>query len=306
MSSTLSQWPKGQILRWITEAGAVGAGCARACDISDGADAQFALWLSRGDHGAMDWISRHRLLRLNPERVLPGARTVICAAFPYAPAGGWKHPQIADYALGMDYHVAIRRRLQPVAERITAQFGAMARVCIDTAPLPERYWATMCGIGRPGRSGQLIVPGVGAGVFIATSLTTLELSADSPLRDFDPCGDCRRCIDACPGRAIRSDGTLDCRRCLSYLTIEHRGEWPENAPRRGARVYGCDICRRVCPHSAGAVRALEEFEPREELMGIDFAQLSAGDWRRLTRSKTMPSAMSRLPFGQLRVTLRNK
>ena len=263
-----------------------------------------AEWLEAGRHGTMEWLKRHAALRVSPENVFPGVRTVVCAAFPYADAKGYGHKHIADYALGEDYHIALRRRLAPVTERIMELYGAPSRICIDTAPLAERYWATMCGLGRCGRSGQFIVPGAGAGVFLATILTTLELEADGPMTDFDPCGECRRCIEACPGGAIGRDGTLDSRRCLSYLTIEHRGEWPAEAPRRGGRLYGCDICRRVCPHTLREAEPLDELRPRQELMGLTPEMLTPGLWRRLTRSRKPGSAMSRLPYSQLSITLK--
>ncbi len=291
----------------MRQAGAVAAGCARAEGISAGCADEFSGWLSEGWHGGMEWLERHARLRLTPESVFPGVRTVLCAAFPYAHQGGHGHAHIADYALGQDYHTVLRRRLQPVADEIFNRYGALSRICVDTAPLPERYWATMCGLGRPGRSGQLIVPGVGAGVFIATILTTLELSPDSPLADFDPCADCRACVDACPGHAIGPGRTIDARRCLSYLTIEHRGPWPDDAPRPRGRLYGCDICRRVCPHGGGQVEPLPEFTPRTELKSLTpetARDITSGEWRRLTRPKNSTSAMSRLPYAQLKETLK--
>lgn len=302
MSSILSLWPKGQILKMLHAAGAVAAGSAKAAVISPEAASQFYRWSHSDAIGTMTWLRRHAPLRLNPQTVFPGVRSVICAAFPYSPPRGYGHRYIADYALGTDYHYALRRRLQPIADEIFIRYGALSRICIDSAPLPERYWATMCGMGRPGRSGQFIVPGVGAGVFLATILTTLDLPADSPLSDFDPCEGCSACIDACPGAAIKPDGTLDCRRCLSYLTIEHRGPWPAVAPPPRGRFFGCDVCRRVCPHScSGVAEPLPEFLPRPDLQDITqetLCALTPSAWRRLSHP-VAPSVLSRLRFSQL-------
>lgn len=177
-----------------------------------------------------------------------------------------------------------------MAEYISGNLGALCRVCVDTAPLPQRYWAELAGVGRCGLSGQLIVPGVGAGVVLATILTSLELEPDRPLTDFDPCSGCDACVRACPGQALKGDSTLDCRRCLSYLTIEHRGPWPAEAPEAGERFFGCDICRRVCPHSRNGadIEPIEEFRPRPELMSmtaVDFRDLTPSRWRRLSRPR---------------------
>lgn len=262
--------------------GAVAVGFARAGALSPGAEAQLDEWLSGGNHGTMEYMQRQAPLRRHPQHVLPGVRTLVCMAFPYRPAGGYHHPCIADYALGADYHRVLRQRLQPMADYLQEQLGALARICVDTAPVAERYWAVQAGLGIMGLNGQLIVPGVGSGVFLAEVLTTLELPADEPMTGH--CGHCGRCVAACPGGAIKADGTIDARRCLSYLTIEHRGDLPDGTELHG-RLYGCDACQRVCPHNAGEPpEPLADFVPDARLCALDAAglrALSGTQWRKL-------------------------
>ena len=268
--------------------GAVAAGCAAATPVDPAFRHVYRRWIADGRHGTMDYLARYDSVRFDPAALLPGARTVISLAFPYRPAGGYHHPHIADYALGHDYHHVVRRRLMELAAFIAGRFGAQSRVCVDTAPLPERYWAERAGVGLRGLSGQLIVPGVGTGVFLGEVITTLELEPDSPAGGH--CGRCGACVRACPGGAIGADGSFDARRCLSYLSIEHRGELPADID-FGGRVYGCDVCQRVCPHNrCEPPEPLFEFFPDPRLLSLDLDALSAltpADWRKLTKISAM-------------------
>lgn len=236
----------------LLEAGAAAVGFATAGPVSEDEDRRLRGWLAAGHHAGMAWMERHADLRRDLDNVLPGTRTVISLAFPYAPERERPSdlPYLSRYAYGRDYHEAIRSLLTAVLE----QTGILSscRLCIDSAPVSERFWAIRAGIGYRGDNGALIVPGIGPEVFLAEILTTIEFEPDSPSNAECPhCGACRR---ACPTGALQPDGTIDCRRCISYLTIEHRGPWTHpdaiaamhtDAGRHS--LFGCDRCITACP-----------------------------------------------------------
>ena len=253
----------------LKEAGAAAWGIADCTDGVDAADtAAYTRWLERGCHAGMDYMARNRDVRTTPALLLPGARSMICCAFSYEP------PQpgtvIAAYALGTDYHEVIRSRLGQVARAMEEATGCQTRVCVDTAPLRERYWASKCGVGFRGLNGHLIVPGKGSYILLGEILTTASLPS-TPALDRD-CGMCRRCVAACPAGALQPDGTVDARRCLSYLTIEHRGPFPEGTELHG-RLYGCDACAMACPHNACATgsETVPELLRRPAVAALDAA-----------------------------------
>lgn len=297
MSSSLCLWSKGAVRAEAFRLGAVAFGCSRAEPVSPDFREKYEGWISAGCNASMAYLERYGELRFDPRLLMPGAKTVISLAFPYAPPGGYHHPFIADYALGRDYHMVLRERLTSLAHFIFTNYGAVSRPCVDSAPIPERYWAHKSGLGWIGLNGQLIVPGVGSGVFLAELVTTLELHADYPLPG--DCGRCGACLKACPGGSLAGDSTLDARRCHSYLSIEHRGELPADA-RLGSHLYGCDVCRRVCPHnSAEPPEPLPEFYPDPRLLHLDrdaLGSMTSGEWRRLVAS----SAMSRVSLKQMK------
>lgn len=297
MSSSLSPCRKTALRRLAAELGAYRTGFARAGRLSDPAVCRYAVWIERGCHASMDYLERHAALRADPRLVMPGARTVISMAFPYGPAGGYHHPHIADYALGADYHRVLRARLEPLVRHLADNYGALSRVCVDTAPVAERYWAVTAGVGFTALNGRLYVPGAGSRFFLTTVLTTLELAPDEPCAGG--CTGCGACVRACPGGALLGDGTLDARRCHSYLTIEHRDALPAGTA-LGPRIYGCDVCSRVCPlDRIEPPEPLDEFRPDPRLISLDraaFAALRAGDWRRLFGD----SAVRRAPASRLR------
>ena len=297
MSLSLCLWNKGRIRAEAQRLGAVAFGCSVAGPVDSSYADRYDRWIASGAHGTMDYLARHTAIRRDPRLLLPGARTVISLAFPYRPAGGYHHPWIADYALGRDYHTVLHGRLRQLAAFMADNFGAQSRPCVDSAPIAERYWAHRSGLGFIGLNGQLIVPGVGSGVFLAELVTTLELAPDSPLAA--DCGRCGACVRACPGSAISPDGSFDGRRCLSYLGIEHRGEFPSGAPSLGTHIYGCDECQRVCPHNhCEPPEPLTDFYPDHRLLTLDAATIrhfSRGDWRRLSSG----SAMRRISLSQM-------
>jgi len=225
--------------------GFAAAGFAEAGD-AIGSDA-FAQWLDRGYAAGMDYLHRHAPLRRHPDAIAPDARTIIAAAARY-PA----NPRPTDGGFCMtartrDYHDVLRDKLRELADFIKQRTPARTtRICVDSAPLPEREWARRAGLGWQGRQGQLISPVAGACTVLGFLLTDIALRPSPPLPD--QCGDCRRCIESCPSGAICPDAQIDARRCLSYLTIEHRGEVPPGLrPAIGQALFGCDICTSACP-----------------------------------------------------------
>lgn len=218
--------------------------------------ARYQAFVDAGFHGQMAYLATHRDVRrsLLGSAILDGARSVICVADRYAT----REPRtvdnraavvrlIARYARGFDYHDHLRRRLRSLADCVRQTFpGTQARPLCDTAPVLERAWAARSGLGFIGKNGMVIVPKLGSYVLLGEVVTTASLPSHAPLRPR--CGDCTRCLDACPTRAFPAPFVLDARRCISYLTIEHRGPFPPDlAPSVGRRLFGCDVCQQVCP-----------------------------------------------------------
>lgn len=264
---------KETLRRKLMEAGAIAVGFARAGEIDKEAIRQYADWIAAGRHAGMEYLTRHIPLKSNTAGVLEDAATVISMAFSYAPQSLRPEslPVIAAYAWGDDYHDVIRRRLSPVADAMQRLYGGSWRICIDSAPIAERFWAMKSGIGRIGRNGSVIIDGSGSYVFLAEILTSHSIEPDEPSQKV--CSGCGRCVNACPTGALRADATIDCRRCLNYLTIEHRGDWTgeslEAMHTHAGRhtLFGCDICQHVCPHNRDTVpTAIKEFYPRKGII----------------------------------------
>jgi epoxyqueuosine reductase len=218
---------------------------------------RFGEWLAAGRHAGMAHMERRAGERFDPAAHLDGAASVICLAVGYAPDEAPPSPPdaptmpfVAQFARGRDYHRAMRRRCRRLMEavaRIEPSFRGTAFT--DSAPLAERSLAAGAGLGWIGRNGCLIVPRLGSYVVLAEIVCNLPLRPDEPMRSA--CSNCRRCVDACPTGALGGDGIVDCRKCLSYLTVEHRGEIPAEARGlMGRRVFGCDTCQAVCPYNA--------------------------------------------------------
>ena len=266
---SLKQSHKEQIISKATELGISKVGFARADVVSPEADERYARWIERHCHGEMAYLEKYADVRRDPRLLLDGAQTVIVCAFNYYPSQFQSAgvPQIASYALGRDYHEVVKERLMQLAQYIRDNFGGETRVCVDTAPIRERYWAVEAGVGFMGTNNQLILPGRGSYYFLGEVLTTAVFEADEPCRES--CMGCGRCVKMCPARAISPEGYVDASKCLSYLTIEYRGELPDGLD-LGNRVYGCDECQRVCPHNRAArPTAISEFAPSPELLSLD-------------------------------------
>lgn len=263
-----------EIKRRASQLGFAACGLARA-DAVDSAHAEaFGRWIGEGCNAGMEYMARHRDLRLDPRELHPWTKTVISLALSYRPvidSLSSSRAQISWYALGRDYHDVMRALMQ--------QMGVEGRICIDTAPILEKYWAMRCGIGFIGRHHQLVIPGQGSAFFLGEILSTHEAdSYDQP--HAGSCGQCHKCEQACPTGALREDGMLDARLCLSYLTIEHRGEIGIPHPHDGQTyIYGCDRCLRACPHIKGS--PCQTHFPINPLL----AEMTDKDWHNLTEEQ---------------------
>lgn len=267
------------------------------------AEARLLQWLDDGWHGSMDYMARHGTKRSRPDALVPGTLTVISARMDYLPEhlaevrDALAEPAqafVSRYALGRDYHKVLRRRLQRLAERIASHIGPFGyRVFVDSAPVMEKPLAEKAGLGWIGKHTNLIHPRAGSWFFLGEIYTDLPLPIDHPVADH--CGRCHACLDACPTRAIVAPYRLDARRCISYLTIEHKGSIPEELRSPiGNRVYGCDDCQLVCPWNRFArLTGEDDLQPRQ---GLDTATLiDLFSWSEATFLKrTEGSAIRRL------------
>jgi epoxyqueuosine reductase len=225
-------------------------------------------WLQDGRQASMEWMQRTAEERGNPERVLPGVRTVVVLATNYFHddlPSTMQPGRIARYAWSNDYHEIIRPRLEKLAESM-AESGGTQRCFVDSGPVLERDWAAACGVSWPGKSTMGIHPELGTWFFLSVILTTLEFAPDAPLPDR--CGRCTRCIDACPTQAITAPYQLDARRCISFLTIENKGPIPEEfREAMGDRIFGCDDCLDACPWNRFAQASHDAaLQPREDVL----------------------------------------
>lgn len=237
----------------IMNAGGVKVRFASADSLQNIADSGLSDWISHGYNAGMDWMIRHAELRKKIDNVFPQAKSVIVTAFPYNLNGKdypLDMPYIAHYALFFDYHYALREAIE---NAISPYFNKEEyRICIDSAPISERFWALQSSLGIKGDNGAVIIPGIGAEVFLAEIITDVEFEPDEP--SSGECLHCGKCHNSCPTGALLKDGTIDCNRCLSYLTIEHRGEWTSRQALKAMSseaghhtLFGCDACIVCCP-----------------------------------------------------------
>ena len=266
-----------KIKQWGAELGFQAVGIADA-DLS-AAEPRLAEWLQRGWHGEMDYMARHGVTRARPGALIPGTLRVITCRMNYSASDSDEQGALADrdrayvarYARGRDYHTIVRSRLQKLCDRIRADAGPFGyRVFSDSAPVLEVELAAKAGIGWRGKNTLLLARDAGSYFFLGEIYTSLPLPADAA--GAEHCGTCRACIDVCPTQAIRAPYELDARRCISYLTIEHKSAIPEELrPLIGNRVYGCDDCQVFCPwNSFAQVSGEPDFQVRN---GLDRATL---------------------------------
>ncbi len=241
-------------------------------------------YLARGYHGDMGWLAAKADRRVDPGTLWPGARSVVVLGMNYAPADSpldiIAHGQqgaISVYARGEDYHEIIKKRLKALARWIAATWPGELKVFVDTAPVMEKPLAARAGIGWQGKHTNLVSQEFGSWLFLGEIFLALDLAPDAA--ETDHCGTCRACLDACPTRAFPMPYRLDARRCISYLTIEHKGHIDaELRPLMGNRIYGCDDCLAICPWNKFAQTAREAaFAPRAAATAPALAALAALD-----------------------------
>ena len=223
-------------------------GIAQAKELTEDA-IRLEQWLHKGYHGEMEYMAKNFDLRIDPRKLVPGAKSVICFIKNYYPSEEQEKgiPQIAKYAWGNDYHEVIRNQLHEFLDQLRKQIGPIeGRGFVDSAPVLERSWAQLAGAGWIGKNGNLIKPQTGSFFFIATLIVDIELMYDQPIsKDF--CGTCTKCIDACPTQAILPNKTIEANHCISYLTIELKKETIHTNRNYKEWAFGCDICQDVCP-----------------------------------------------------------
>jgi epoxyqueuosine reductase len=252
-------------------------------------------WLDDGQAGTMEYLARRFEERTDVATYMPGAKSVICVAVnyhvPLESQSNSRQGRIARYALGDDYHEHIKTRLHALADwfRSIAP-DALTRCGVDTAPIMEKELAARAGIGWMGKNTCIINPTIGSWLLLGEIITNLELPPDDPAADR--CGSCRRCIDACPTQAITGEYQLDARKCISYLTIEHRDDIAADLQAKiGDWLYGCDICQDVCPWNNKAPAAIADMlQPRFESGSLDVdevASWSDDDYREKLRGSAM-------------------
>jgi epoxyqueuosine reductase len=276
----------GLIARLKAEAGRLGfadIGITTADAIPEAGE-RLRQWLAEGCHGDMIWMPERSRERASPKGLWPDVKSVIMLGTSYAPpldplrlAGVGDTGVISVYAWNRDYHDLIKKRLKALARWLVAEAGGELKVFVDTAPVMEKPLAAAAGLGWQGKHSNLVSRAHGSWLFLGAIYTTLDLEADEP--HADRCGSCTRCQTACPTQAFPAPYRLDARRCLAYLTIEHKGPIPEEFREPMAnRIYGCDDCLAVCPWNRFA-NATEEpaFLPRAELTAPKLAELLALD-----------------------------
>jgi epoxyqueuosine reductase len=238
-------------------------------------------WLKEKRHGTMEYMVNHFDKRLDPKKLVPGAKSVVSLLYNYYTDQKQKDPlapKISTYAFGEDYHQVIKRKLKDLMAFIYKEIGAVeGRIFVDSAPVMDKAWAAKSGLGWVGKNTNLISKKVGSFFFIAELIIDLELVEDGPVTDH--CGSCTACIDACPTDALIAPYQIDGSRCISYLTIELRESIPtEFKGKMDGWAFGCDICQAVCPWNRFAQPNTETaFTPSDE-----FLSMKAEEWTELT------------------------
>lgn len=294
-------------------------GITRATRVSAQHEAERRAWLERGEQGDMEYLARNLDKRLDPRLLVEGAKTIVSVAANYY-LGHWQKCdnkkqakcdemaknndfnapnslKLSRYAYGTDYHEVVKQMLRGMLQQLGLEEHTDGRCFVDTAPIDEKYWAEQAGLGWRGRNGQLIIPQMGSFFFLGELVLTHEVDIYDE-KAQNRCGTCHACLDACPMQALHGDGTLDARRCLSYLTIEHRGELPTEAKAKmGNCFYGCDRCGEACPWNQRFAQptTIAQLQPRANILAM-----TPADWQHLTveqyRELFKKSAVKRAKF----------
>jgi epoxyqueuosine reductase len=239
------------------------------------------LWLKQGMHGEMAYMERNADLRLDPRKLVPGAKSVISLSYNYFPSAIQEPsdaPKIAKYAYGKDYHLVLKKKLSMLFDELKDKIGNIEGRCfVDSAPIMERTWAAKSGLGWIGKNSLLLTKGAGSFYFLAEIISDLDLIPDGPVKNY--CGSCTKCIDACPTNAIYEPYKVDGSKCISYFTIELKAErLPDDMKDKMEHwAFGCDICQDVCPINARAKASQEpQFKPDPRLL-----QFTKNDWQQM-------------------------
>ncbi|MBL7786902.1 MAG: tRNA epoxyqueuosine(34) reductase QueG [Chitinophagales bacterium] len=263
-------------------------------------------WLRQGFQGEMGYMEQHFDKRLDPTKLVEGAKSVVSLMYNYHSPHRQSDPdapKISQYAYGIDYHFVVKDRLKTLLQRIQQDIGTIEGRCfVDSAPVLERAWARRSGLGWIGKNSMLINPRNGSFFFLAELIIDLELLPDAPIKDY--CGRCTRCIDACPTQAILPNRTVNGSQCISYFTIELKKEIPASmAGKFDNWVFGCDVCQQVCPWNRFAQNHQEpQFLPKPELLAWKLS-----DWYEITEeifaNIFAKSAVKRTKFSGLKRNL---
>ncbi|SUB89381.1 Epoxyqueuosine reductase [Porphyromonas macacae] len=271
-----------QIKQRAFELGFAACGIVQANPVDKNVADRYSNWLQDGKHGSMSYLERNMELRFDPESLFPGVKSIIVVAMNYKPQTlqSPELPQIAYYAYGRDYHKVVKKQLNTLLEYIVKEIApeCNGRAFADSAPIMERYWAQQAGLGWIGKNGLLIIPRIGSYIVLGELFVDVDIPADKPLiRNF--CGNCMACLEACPTKALYAPGIIDARKCISYMTIEAKGEIPrELSSALGNRLYGCDACQQCCPHNRKtSATTVTDFLPKPELFGLSIEAILAMD-----------------------------
>ncbi|MEO6721289.1 MAG: tRNA epoxyqueuosine(34) reductase QueG [Ferruginibacter sp.] len=277
----LTEQHTGIIKRLAATLGFDHCGVAKAAPLDEDAK-RLETWLKKGMHGNMHYMENHFDLRIDPTKLVPGAKSVITLLQNYFPAQKQEEqiPKISKYAFGKDYHEVIRGKLNTFLAQVKENIGEVnGRGFVDSAPVMERSWAQKTGLGWIGKNGNLINKGSGSFFFIATLIVDLELAYDDPFAG-DYCGTCTRCIDSCPTDAILPDKVVDGSKCISYFTIELKEALIPGVMKDKFNnwMFGCDVCQDVCPWNRFSKPTNEvNFTPLPEILNF-----TTNDWEELT------------------------
>jgi len=275
-----SQW----IIAEAQQMGFDTCGIARATALET-ESAHVEQWLENEREGEMGYLTRNKEKRYDPRLLVEGTKSIVTVLYNYFPKqtlGDGEHFKIAKYAYGVDYHDVLKRKMRQLLERIESQTGKLenTRVFVDSAPVLDRAWAVRCGLGFIGKNTTLIHPQKGSFFFIGHLFLPLELTETGQVLT-NRCGRCTKCLDACPTDALEAPFRIDARKCISYLTIEYKGNFDHIDPKSfHGWMYGCDICQDVCPYNRFALPNLEpNFQPSEQLLAM-----KENDWKTLTKA----------------------
>ena len=269
----------------------------------------FETWLSQKKHGEMKWMEKRKSERGDIFNYFPEAKTVVSLGYNYYVGKDQSdlnsNYKFSNYAWGEDYHSVIKKKLFSLLEIITKKSPKVkGLVCVDTAPIMEKVWAQRAGLGWQGKHTNLISTDYGSWLFLGEIILDIDLAIDDPFSK-DLCGSCTACIDACPTQAL-DEYILDSSKCISYLTIEHRGDFTEEEDNLSGWIYGCDICQEVCPWNISFSKISDEsyFEPREKIVNNtdqDWSNLSQLDFSTIFKN----SAVKRTKFSGLKRNIDN-